>query len=136
MPNYKHTYPILTPEVQKRFVLFIEKHVGSTQEDIAKTFGVTQASVSYVMSGKRKPSSKMITTLILKYNLNMQWLSSGKGTMKLAEPENKKGLLTDITKMREYVGLLEQRIQFLEANQNVLFDRIELLDKRLYEAKN
>lgn len=64
----------------ERFALFI-KSKGLKQTDIAKMTGVSKSNISQIMSGKNGISNQILVALSREYNLNPEWIKSGKEPM-------------------------------------------------------
>jgi transcriptional regulator with XRE-family HTH domain len=121
----------ISPDILARLNIFIKKYVDPVQEESAKALGLSQPSMSNLLSGKRAPTHKVWSTLITKYNMNQDWLMNGKGNP-IAKPEKDKSpLLTDLTALNVQIVKMERRLQIYEVNQNFLFEVIDKLEKRL-----
>jgi len=56
-----------------------------TQKEFAKALGVTPTHISTAIKGKSGVSALFITAVCLRWNVNRQWLETGKGKMFLTE---------------------------------------------------
>lgn len=57
--------------------------LGLTQSEFANRISVTNASVSLIERGERNPSSQTIQLICQQFNVNREWLLTGKGNMLL-----------------------------------------------------
>jgi len=68
---------------------------SKTQEEFAKSIKLSKTGCSNLLLGKSQPSLNTIQTIVNKYNINANWLLTGKGTM-YNEIENKvEGIVSD-----------------------------------------
>lgn len=70
----------------------VRSKLGLSQADIAKSLGMLQAQYSTYERGDRKPSADVFEKLARKYNVNINYLLTGKGSMFITDAE--KPLLT------------------------------------------
>ncbi len=76
----------------------LRKELKMTQEQLAQHFGVGKAALSMIETGKASLSTRNFNILIQEFNVNPEWLESGKGKMFNALPDvNKFTLKTDNT---------------------------------------
>jgi transcriptional regulator with XRE-family HTH domain len=77
--------------IATNFKIFLKK-IGKTQEMMATETGFSLTSISRYARGKRTPDCDFIQKLIIKYDLNANWLVTGKGEMFLNENKSKEDL--------------------------------------------
>lgn len=65
----------------------IRKELGMTQEQLAQRLGVGKAALSMIETGKSGLSSRNRNILVQEFNVNSEWLESGRGRMFNAEPD-------------------------------------------------
>ena len=63
----------------------IRKEAKESMEQFGKRIGITKASVSRIESGENNPSDQTIILICKEYNINEEWLRTGKG-----EPRKKR----------------------------------------------
>jgi len=59
----------------------VRKKIGLSQKDFANSLSITNTSLSYYESGKRTPDANFLQSLVVVYNVNLNWLVTGKGEM-------------------------------------------------------
>lgn len=59
----------------------IRKANGKTVEEFAKNLGVTKGAMSNLENGKRSLTGQMLSAICSKYNVSMEWLRDGTGSM-------------------------------------------------------
>ena len=64
----------------------IRKTLGMTQEQLAQRLGVGKTALSMIETGKARLSNRNKNILVQDFNVNAEWIDSGKGKMFNAEP--------------------------------------------------
>lgn len=59
----------------------VRKYLNLTQEQFAKEIGLKQSSYSDMENGNYQITERTIITICLKFNVNEDWLKTGKGEM-------------------------------------------------------
>ncbi len=59
----------------------LRKELGISQEELGNKLGVTRAAISRLESGERKITEQMILAIIRTFNVNEDWLRTGKDDM-------------------------------------------------------
>ena len=59
----------------------IRRHFGISQEDFAKSIGISGAAVSKIESGINNPADNTIRLVCATYHINYIWLTEGRGDM-------------------------------------------------------
>src|SRR3990172_113679 len=59
------------------------KHYDLTQKDIAEVFGIKSINISDVENNKQRLTQDQLPLLQERYNLNINWLLTGRGPMLL-----------------------------------------------------
>ena len=67
----------------------IRKELNMTQEQLAQYFGIGKAALSMIETGKSGLSARNRNVLVQEFNVNPNWLESGRGRMFNAPPEMK-----------------------------------------------
>lgn len=67
----------------------IRKELNMTQEQLAQYFGVGKAALSMIETGKSGLSARNRNVLVQEFNVNPEWLETGRGRMFNAPPEMK-----------------------------------------------
>ena len=67
----------------------IRKELNMTQEQLAQYFGIGKAALSMIETGKTGLSARHRNVLVQEFNVNPEWLESGRGRMFNAPPEMK-----------------------------------------------
>ena len=91
----------------------LRKSLGMSQEKFAKEIGLTKNFISLVETGKRNLSTQSIKLICLFFDVNKEWLETGKGEMFIQKTENEKiaEFLADVLK----AGEDDQRYKFITA---------------------
>ncbi|MCC0644664.1 helix-turn-helix domain-containing protein [Clostridioides sp. ZZV14-6150] len=76
----------------------LRKTLGHTQEEVAKSIKISRSNYGNIETGKVKPTERVISDICDLYNVNKEWLETGKGEMFIEFSENEKVLkiATDI----------------------------------------
>ena len=64
----------------------IRKELNMTQEQLAQRLGIGKAALSMIETGKAGLSTRNKNILVQDFNVNTEWIDSGKGKMFNAEP--------------------------------------------------
>lgn len=84
----------------------IRLHLGLNQTELGKRLGVTNGAVSKVEAGDNSVSSQFLSALLREFNINKEWLETGKGEM-FAETtlakRAKKAVSTRLTTDNEFI---------------------------------
>lgn len=59
----------------------VRKELGLSQSEFASSIGVEQAYLSHLENGKVGIGSKILFSLIEKYNISSDWIFTGEGSM-------------------------------------------------------
>lgn len=81
-----------------------ERVLKLSQEDFAKSLGVSQKTISRWENGTNEPQLEAIRPLLEKYNIDINWLLTGTGSMTVEEKSCEENELTE--EEREFLGLL------------------------------
>ncbi len=74
----------------------IRKELSMTQEQLAQRLGVGKAALSMIETGKAGLSTRNLNIMVQEFNVNAEWVETGKGNMFNAEPNLKRfNLRTD-----------------------------------------
>ena len=91
----------------------LRKSLGMSQEKFAKEIGLTKNFISLVETGQRNLSTQSIKLICQLFDVNKEWLETGKGEMFIQKTENEKiaEFLADVLK----AGEKDQRYRFIAA---------------------
>lgn len=67
-------------------VKLIRKQLDMTQEQLAQRLGIGKAALSMIETGKTGCSTRNKNILVQDFNVNLEWIDTGKGRMFNAEP--------------------------------------------------
>jgi transcriptional regulator with XRE-family HTH domain len=105
----------------------IRTEVNLSQDDFSIQLDVFQSSISAIEKGQRKISPEIVIKLHEKYEINISWLFTGKGEMRLVEPadESKSELLLRLEEMENEImehkillsRSLENEVKYIKALQ-------------------
>ena len=68
-------------------IKLLRKELNLSQELFGKKIGITKSSVSLLESGKNSPSEQTVKLICREFNVNKEWLETGKGEMFVKIPE-------------------------------------------------
>ena len=102
--------------IATRFMIFRVDYCYMTQTELAKAMGVTQKTISFIENLKTLPNQRVISYLMQNYNLNPEWLWTGKD-----DPTSKE------TESPELVANLQARIVVLEKQVKQLTNQLKEL---------
>ena len=103
----------------------VRKELGLRQCDFAKQIGLTQTSLSMLEVGDNKITDKNVKLICVTFNVNEQWLRTGKGDMLKESPYVKE--LCDIlmcltSETQQYLLLMARELLSVQAK---LLDKID-----------
>jgi transcriptional regulator with XRE-family HTH domain len=87
------------------------KALGLNQEDFARQIGLTQTSLSMLEMGNNKVTDKNVKLICVTFNVNEQWLRTGKGPMFNSSPYVKEisDIMENLTpETQQYLLLMAQ----------------------------
>jgi len=114
----------------------IRKHLGFKQKDFAKSLNISGGFLSEIECGKKNPGIEILNTLVDKYQINISYLFTGKGSY-FIHPEKES---TNETEENKYVPsdemeLLEEMEWYIEHIPVARFALLEFFKNYLYEKK-
>jgi len=68
----------------------VRTKLGLNQSQMADNLGIKQGGWSHYEKNRRKPDIEILIQLVLKHNVNINWLLTGKGDMFLLSDEKQK----------------------------------------------
>lgn len=75
--------------IATRFNIFRKTYVAKSMVDAGKIFGCSHSKISDIETAKRPVDFSMITQLAKDYQLNTQWLATGRGPLRINENGDK-----------------------------------------------
>jgi len=82
------------------------KAISKTMQEVAEAFGLSIRTILNMEKGLRNPDAKYLLLLHSEFNINLNWLLSGTGSM-FADFEIKSDFGTDIELMKEIIYVME-----------------------------
>lgn len=104
----------------------IRDQIGLTQTELAKQLGCGRSNISQIESGKNLPGGSILITLKSKYNVSLDWLFSGEGSM-FIEKEDDIDLLDFKENSWEVKRMLEDMKNSREVMHRVLSDYLSYI---------
>jgi len=121
-----------------------------TQTDFCNIIDVKQANLSHIENNGKKISLEIILKIISNFNINIEWLLTGKGEMLKSEKPKIESKIKNswvgntvvgegnemnlqergVDYGRENVKMLKQEIDYLKEQNKLLKDMIELMKKK------
>ena len=91
----------------------IRKAKGLTQAEFGEKIGVKGNTITNYENGLRNPTDAVILSICREFEVNKEWLETGKGEMSIQKTENEKiaEFLADVLK----AGEKDQRYRFIAA---------------------
>lgn len=65
----------------KERIKTLRKQLKMTQEDFAKRLGLARNSIANYEIGRREPTNAIVNSICREFNVNEEWLLTGKGEM-------------------------------------------------------
>ncbi|WP_167495177.1 helix-turn-helix domain-containing protein [Eubacterium maltosivorans] len=65
----------------KERIKALRKQLKMTQEDFAKRLGLARNSIANYEIGRREPTNAIVNSICREFNVNEEWLLTGKGEM-------------------------------------------------------
>ncbi len=104
----------------------IRDQIGLKQDELAKRLGCGRSNISLIESGKNLPGGSILITLKSKYNVSLDWLFSGEGSM-FIEKEDDIDLLDFMENSWEVKRMLEDMKNSREVMHRVLSDYLSYI---------
>ena len=115
-----------------RLKIFI-KNTGKTERAFALSCGIAQNTMSYYLTGQRKPSYEAVEKILIAYpQLSSDWLIRGEGSM-LTQDETDNDI-SDVN--AERVLKLVDTIATLQDTINSKSETIAVLNERIKQLEN
>lgn len=130
----KHT-DIFDNGVANRFHEFRVKYIDKGQEEAAKKLGVSQSWLSYAESGKRRIRLDVVETMVQKFHLNTEWLTTGRGPKQTKNPE-KPTAASSLSGIATEVSIIRKTLEIFEANLAHAYTLIERQNLIIEDLKN
>lgn len=111
MPKTNYILDELTPEAKRLFNVFIDQ--GGNQASFAKDLGLTQSTISRILSGQRPLTENVIRPICQRWGYSAEWLLLGKGNKKVKVDSTK--LVTEIQMLRTEIDVISAVVKRLEA---------------------
>lgn len=107
----------------------IRKSLNMNQTDFGAKIGVKQGSVAGYESGARTPIDAVITSICREFDINEEWLRTGKGEMKLISSEDDEFTKYISILLRDKEDFVAQKIKrFI-----VGYEKLDAEDKKVIE---
>lgn len=108
----------------------VRNKIGCTLSELQEMCGVAKSTISEMETGLKKPHHLYLYLLSTKYNININWIFSAKGSMFL-DYEIKLNFGEDNERIKELIYLLEKSpafryetlrhyIEFIEKNKDLI----------------
>ena len=122
-------------DLAKRFSHFRVKYIDKDQTTASEKLGIAQSTLSIIESGKRKVSFTLTQKLINEYNLNAEWLATGKGLERL-DGKTADTARASLQNLYIEVQSIKKGIAMMEANMNHFIKVIERMEVRMEKAED
>ncbi len=106
----------------------LRKHLKLNQADFALSIGIKQGSLSDIETGKTAVTQRMMTTICAVYNVNREWLETGKGEMIL--PGDQKETVREVrpqphTRSPDLQLVLDQVYEIMISGEKTIADALK-----------
>ena len=104
----------------------LRKSLGMSQETFAKEIGLTKNFISLVETGQRNLSTQSIKLICQLFNVDVEWLETGKGEMFIQKTESEKiaEFLADVLKAGEICVMPRPRTGTLQIGRASCRERV------------
>ena len=127
----------------KAFDWLVENKGVNGQKGLAEALGISQNTISRIMTGKVEPSDDTLRKLSQEFGFNMQWLRGEDPDHMLiddasadAEPVNQESMVNEtIEALKKQISILEKRIEDKEAMLRMKDKFINMLEYQLDMSK-
>jgi transcriptional regulator with XRE-family HTH domain len=123
----------IDPDLINRFIFFRKRYVHKSQTKAAKILRIAQSNLSKLESGQKEIRLDLIKVLTQNFELNHQWLLTGKGTPKKNEPVKPEE--KDLTSMIADMAGLEKLMKMMEINQRHMLTMLQEMEKKNQELE-
>lgn len=82
-------------------ILEVRKNAGLTQEEFANKINLSKNYIWMMEKGERVPSDRTILEICRKFNVSLEWLTTGKGDMYTSLPDDVLDNLAIVYKLNE-----------------------------------
>jgi transcriptional regulator with XRE-family HTH domain len=120
----------IDPEIGQRLHQFRKKHVDPVLRKAAEKIGTSHPWLSQMENGKRPVNGNVIMKLVMDYDLNTDWLSTGNGDMKTSGP-GKYTAATSLTQAFKEIDIIQKAFKMTTANLNHALKILEQQDKKI-----
>ena len=127
----------------KAFDWLVENKGVNGQKGLAEALGISQNTISRIMTGKVEPSDDTLRKLSQEFGFNMQWLRGEDPDHMLiddasadTEPVNQDSMVNEtIEALKKQIAILEKRIEDKEAMLRMKDKFINMLEYQLDMSK-
>lgn len=131
-----HFDNIFEKDFANNFRKFRIKFIDKKQKDAAEKIGITKGHLSNIELNRYKPSLDLVDLLIKRYNLNIEWLTTGLGDMQTTGPA-KPTAATSLQQAHTDIETMQKSMKLLHSKITTLLGIVEKQEKRIeaLEAK-
>ena len=110
----------------KKRLIEVRNACGMSGYSFAKKLNIPQPTYLRYETGEQKPSAKLISALVLLFNVNVYWLFTGEGKMFFRPDENtlerrfEKGYEQEVLTFGKRLSLLQSKHNFLDREMATL----------------
>ena len=116
-------------------LISIRQSQGVSQTALAKKLGIAQSTLSQLESGASVPGAELLSKLQVRYNIDINWLLNGEGTMYIDDQDRRDIVLVDVEAKAGYIDHKGSRdfLSSLGRYRVPGFDDVE--DGRIFEVE-
>lgn len=115
-------------------LLAVRRLWGMTQKELGEILGVTSSTVSFFELGKSNPNQTYLMLLCLKFDINMDWLLTGKLPMMKSNSNSLKQLAQELSLSDSEMLLIRELLNLDADERRALFSSILEITKNLLPA--
>ena len=108
----------------KRFSAFRSTHIAKRQVAAAEILGLSTIKISRMERAQSPVDISVISTMVSKFNLNINWLLTGDGPMQL-KVENKPTIMTDLSSLKSDMFSMMQAMKYMQHNHTLQFAKLK-----------
>ncbi|MCP4131372.1 MAG: helix-turn-helix transcriptional regulator [bacterium] len=104
-------------DIGERFIK-ARKHLGLSQQEMAKKADISRSFIGHVENGNQNPSYDFLSKIAETYEISIDWLLTGRGTMHLYSHDH---YLTNLTQPQQQ---LLEKLQTQPVNKRTALEKV------------
>ncbi|MCY1522126.1 hypothetical protein D9M68_569710 [compost metagenome] len=136
MPTTKTKRPIKAEwgnEQSSRLAYFRKKFIAKSSTEASEILKIERTTYWRMETGRTPISSELLNILQKKYNLNTDFIISGLMPIQKDKPNQFPG--ATLAEVNVALNTLEKMLKIMQINQNIMFDKMEAMEKEIERLK-